>query len=57
MKVQGVEDINAVLARVRKLHALGRIAREDKEFIEQRLEEASARVVAMQETDEDGKEI
>lgn len=57
MKTRGAEEISAALQRVRRLHALGRVHGPDKEYIEQRLLEVQSRIVAMQETDEDGEEV
>lgn len=57
MKSQGLVCVRELLARVRKLHAMDRIQRRDKEFIERRLQEIQARIIGMRETDEFGKEV
>lgn len=57
MKLAGHAEVSLALARVRKLHALGRIGRKDKEFIEMHLQTAIARIDTMRETDEAGNEV
>lgn len=57
MKAGGYREIELALARLRKLHASGRISRQDKEFIEERLEEALTRIVQMSELDGAGEEV
>lgn len=57
MKVNGHRDILAVLQRVRRLRALGRISGPDESYIATRAEEIIARIVTMEETDANGDPI
>jgi len=57
MKARGWREVDSALRRVRSLHGLGRVGKEDKDFIEQRLEEVLARVSSMPEEDKHGDPI
>lgn len=50
-------DVRRVIARARKVRALGRISGADLEFIEARLLEVEARIISMSEVDQNGEEI
>jgi hypothetical protein len=56
MKAAGLYEVDNLLARVRRLHALRRISSKDKGFIELRLEQIRERIIEMHELGEDGKE-
>jgi hypothetical protein len=56
MKTTGREELAKVLARCRRLRALGRISGPDASFIESHLLEADARIISMAETNEHGEE-
>lgn len=57
MKDVGLTEVRSARSRVRKLWGMGRVLRPDFEFIDKRLDEVEARIVAMPETDEFGKEV
>lgn len=53
LKTLGRTEVDALLRRVRRQYAMGRISRYDFEFIETRLEEVDTRIVKMDELNED----
>jgi hypothetical protein len=57
MKVAGRTELESALARVRKLHALGRIGNKDKVYIESELDLVLTRIRKMEERDEGGRVI
>lgn len=57
LKVAGLGEVSRLRSRTRRALALGRIYPEDAEYITERLDEVEARIVAMHETDESGKEV
>jgi hypothetical protein len=57
MKVAGVTELESALARVRRLHALGRISNKDKVYIEGELDLVLTRIRKMEERDEEGRVI
>lgn len=57
MKERGILEVGAALARIRRLHALGRVDKVDLDYVSKRLLEVEARIVAMRETDETGEEV
>jgi hypothetical protein len=54
MKEQGIREVNAALARVKRLNALGRVGEDDCRYICERLQEVEARIVLMSERNEIG---
>jgi hypothetical protein len=56
LKVAGVEACDRLRRRTRRALAMGRIHPHDATYITLRLDEIEARIVAMWETNEDGKE-
>jgi hypothetical protein len=54
MKEQGSREVDAVLRRVKRLNALGRVGETDCRYIVERLQEVEARIVIMSEIDERG---
>lgn len=56
LKTRGIAELNALRNRTLRQHALGRIERTDEKFILIRLGEIEARITAMRELDENGKE-
>lgn len=57
MKVAGLAEVESALARLRRLHALGRIRSKDKNYIETHLIQIRDRVRTMWEKDEEGQVI
>lgn len=57
MKVRGLQEVQAALARIRRLRALGRVSGADLEFVETRLLDVEARIISMSEVDETGEEV
>lgn len=57
MKDVGRAEVAALRRRTRRLLALERIMPADEEYITRRLDEIDARIVAMHELDEYGKEV
>lgn len=49
MKTNGLSEIRSALRRATRLHALRRIGEEDFRFLEVRLKECEARIIAMWE--------
>ena len=49
LKTRGLSEIQSLLMRAGRLYALRRISTEDFRFIEKRLKEIEARVIAMRE--------
>lgn len=56
LKDAGAAEVSALRRRVRRLLALDRVFPADAAYIVERLDEIEARIVAMTETDEWGKE-
>jgi len=52
-----VLEVGAALARMRRLHALGRVSSADLGYVEKRLLEVEAKIIAMREIDETGEEV
>lgn len=57
LKDKGIEDLDAVRARAKKLHALGRIDEESMRRLIDVLHEAEAVIVNMTERDTYGEEL
>lgn len=57
LKTSGLEELRRLRSRTRRQLALGRILKDDWEFIDVRLDEIEARIISMKETDEDGEEV
>lgn len=57
MKDAGLRDVRAARRRVGRLRAMGRVLPADEVYITKRLDEVEARIVAMYEEDEEGKEV
>jgi alkylation response protein AidB-like acyl-CoA dehydrogenase len=57
MKERGVLEVRAALARMRRAHALGRVSSADLGYVEKRLLEVEAKIIAMREIDETGEEV
>lgn len=49
MKARGLDELNSLQARLRRLYALGRIAKEDFDFLDERLNEVEERIIEMRE--------
>jgi hypothetical protein len=49
LKTRGVTEVQSLLRRVTRLHALRRVGEEDFRFIAKRLKEIEARIVEMHE--------
>jgi hypothetical protein len=56
MKTLGREELFAVLSRIRRLRALGRVSGIDASYIETRLLEVDAKIISMNETNGAGEE-
>lgn len=57
LKDAGLEEARRLKRRTRRLLAMERVLPEDAAYITSRLDEVEARIVAMQEFDETGKEV
>jgi len=57
MKFRGYRDAEALVQRVRRLRALGRVSGPDEEYIATRAEEIMAKIVEMHEVDGNGDQI
>lgn len=57
LKTRGLYELAALRRRVRRQRAMGRINKNDFEYIDVRLDEVEARIVSMQEMDETGEEV
>jgi hypothetical protein len=57
LKTSGLEELKRLRSRGRRQLALGRILKDDWEFIDRRLDDVEARIVSMKETDENGEEV
>lgn len=57
LKERGVDDVDSVRRRVRRLLGLSRVLPDDAAYIVERLDEVEARIVSMRELDEYGKEV
>jgi hypothetical protein len=57
LKTRGVQELEALRKRVRKSRAMGRISKSDYDFLEERLDEIEARIVAMTEISKEGMEV
>ena len=57
MKEAGLQEVQRLRSRCRKLWGMDRIQRPDFEFIDVRLDEVEAKIVEMAEVDEFGKEV
>ena len=53
LKTLGIQESNALRQRVRRQHGLGRIRKIDADFLVDLLDKFEARVVSMQEGDDD----
>lgn len=49
MKTNGLDDVNRLQARLRRLYGLGRIGQEDFTYLDQRLNEVEERIIQMRE--------
>jgi hypothetical protein len=56
MKAAGLPEVRSLRRRIRRLLAMDRVTKPDFEFIDERLDEVEARIVAMREINELGKE-
>ena len=56
LKDAGLAEVESLKRRTRRLLAMERVFPADAEYIVSRLDEISARIVGMHETDEYGKE-
>jgi hypothetical protein len=57
LKTQGLAELQDLRSRARRQLAMGRITKEDWEYIDNRLDQVEARIVSMQEFNEHGKEV
>jgi hypothetical protein len=57
MKEAGLRDVQSALSRVQKLWALGRVERDDMEFLIEHLGKAEARIIHMSEKDAEGDPV
>lgn len=57
LKSSGLEEVQRLRSRSRRQLALGRILKDDWEYIDVRLDEIEARIVSMKETNENGEEV
>jgi hypothetical protein len=57
LKDAGIDEVTRLRRRTRRLLAMERILPADSEYITSRLDEVEARIVAMHELDEFGKEV
>lgn len=56
LKSRGLVEVQMLRQRARRQYALGRISRPDFDYIDSRLDEVEARIIAMREINEDGEE-
>ena len=49
LKTKGLDEINSLQARLRRLWGLGRISREDFDYLEERLGDCEKRIIEMKE--------
>jgi hypothetical protein len=56
MKTLGRAEVAMALSRIRRLRALGRVSGIDAGYIEERLLQIDARIISMNEINEDGEE-
>lgn len=57
LKSAGLAEVRGLRQRTRRLLAMGRVLPADAEYIVVRLDEVEARIVAMHEMNEYGKEV
>jgi len=57
LKEAGVDEVRALRSRVIKSLAMGRIGRDDHDYLVDRLDEVEARIVSMEERDPRRKEF
>lgn len=57
VKINGMQELEALRKRVLSALAQGRIGAHDADFIVARCSEISSRIVSMRETDENGEEV
>lgn len=57
LKLTGADHVESLLARTRKVRAMGRISGPDAKYIEDRLLEIQARIASMSEVGENGEEV
>jgi hypothetical protein len=56
MKTRGLEEVQRLRTRARRQLAFQRISKSDYLYIDQRLDEIEARIIAMREYNESGEE-
>jgi len=56
LKSRGVVELQRLRERARRQLAFQRISKADYDYIDQRLDEVEARIISMQETNEQGRE-
>jgi hypothetical protein len=49
LKTRGLDELNSLQARARRLYGLSRISKEDFDFIDKRLSEVEERIIEMRE--------
>lgn len=56
LKSRGLVEVQLLRQRARRQWALGRIGKPDYDYIDSRLDEVEARIIAMREINEQGEE-
>ena len=56
LKSRGLHEVSLLRQRVRRQFALRRISKADYDYLDERLDEVEARIIAMSELNENGEE-